>query len=210
MAYIYMDESWDLWFDKTKERTSNYFVITFLITKDDKTPNTIVKKFFKWLKWKNIKIKSWIFHAYKESPENIIKFLNMTTKKDVKIMTLILNKKKIYTAIKDQKHLLYNWAVNVLIDSVITKNLLPNDEKIVFVASRRETSKTLNENFINYLQTKHKDWPNIEFQIKSPEEKWLQIVDSCCFAVFQKYEHEINPYYRIIEKKIIEEKELFE
>jgi hypothetical protein len=103
----------------------------------------------------------------------------MATKKDVKIMTLILNKKKIYTAFKDQKHLLYNWAVNVLIDSVITKNLLPNDEKIVFVASRRETSKTLNENFINYLQTKHKDWPNIEFQIKSPEEKGLQIVDSC-------------------------------
>jgi len=134
----------------------------------------------------------------------------MATKKDVKIMTLILNKKKIYTAFKDQKHLLYNWAVNVLIDSVITKNLLPNDEKIVFVASRRETSKTLNENFINYLQTKHKDWPNIEFQIKSPEEKGLQIVDSCCFAVFQKYEHKYIQYYDIIEKKIIEEKELFE
>jgi hypothetical protein len=58
MAYIYMDESGDLGFDMTKSRTSRFFVITFLITKDEKTPNIIIKKFFQWLKGRNIKIKS--------------------------------------------------------------------------------------------------------------------------------------------------------
>ena len=52
-----MDESGDLGFDKTKKRTSDYFVITFLITKDEKTPNVIMKKATNWMKHKKIKLK---------------------------------------------------------------------------------------------------------------------------------------------------------
>ncbi|MBQ5945564.1 DUF3800 domain-containing protein [bacterium] len=45
-----MDESGDLGFNMTKSRTSKFFVITFLVTKDEKIPNLIIKKFFQWLK----------------------------------------------------------------------------------------------------------------------------------------------------------------
>jgi hypothetical protein len=86
-------------------------------------------------------------------------------------MTLILDKQKVYTNFQDQKHMLYNRVVNVLIDNLITYNLFSDKEKFIFVASRRETSKTLNENFIEYLKNRHKDQPNIEFTIKSPQEK---------------------------------------
>ena len=64
MAYIYMDESGDLGFDITKSRTSKFFVITFLVTKDGKTTNIIMKKSFNWMKHKKIKIKWWVFHAF--------------------------------------------------------------------------------------------------------------------------------------------------
>ncbi len=210
MAYIYMDESGDLGFDMTKTRTSKFFIITFLVTKDEKIPNWIIKKFFQWLKGRNIKIKSWIFHSYRESSESISKLLTSTTQKDVKIMTLILDKQKVYTNFQDQKHMLYNRVVNVLIDSLITYNLFSDNEKVIFIASRRETNRTLNENFLEYLKNRHKDQPNIEFIIKPPQEKWLQIVDTLCFAVYQKYEHKNDEYYNIIEKKILIEKMLFE
>ncbi len=210
MAYIYMDESGDLGFDMTKNRTSKFFVITFLITKDEKIPNVIIKKFFQWLKGKKIKIKSWIFHSFRESPESISKLLTSTIQKDVKIMSLILDKKKVYTNFQDQKHMLYNRVVNVLIDSLITYNLFSDNEKVIFIASCRETNRTLNENFLEYLKNRHKDQPNIEFVIKPPQEKWLQIADALCFAVYQKYEHKNDKYYNIIEKKMLIEKMLFE
>jgi hypothetical protein len=58
MAYIYMDESGDLGFNRSKNRTSRFFIITFLIVKDDKIPNLVMKKAFNWMKHKNIKLKS--------------------------------------------------------------------------------------------------------------------------------------------------------
>ena len=126
-------------------------------------------------------------------------------------MGLIVNKEKVYTRFQNQKHLLYTWVVNVLVDSLITKNSIPKDEKINFIASRRETNKSLNDNFLAYLSNKHKDQPQLEFAIKTPyQEKGLQIADIVSYAVYQKYEHQDNGYYQLIEKLMIEEKFLFQ
>ncbi len=209
MTFIFMDESWGLGFDK--KGSSQYFVITFLFLKHQKTTNLIIKKLFHRLKGKKIKIKSWVFHAYKESPSHIKKALLLIREKECKVMSLIVNKEKVYTRFQNQKHLLYTWVVNVLIDSLITKNSIPKDEKINFIASRRETNKALNDNFLAYLSNKHKDQPQLEFAIKTAyQEKGLQIADIVSYAVYQKYEHQDNGYYQLIEKLMIEEKFLFQ
>lgn len=209
MTFIFMDESWDLGFDK--KGSSQYFVITFLFLKHQKTANLIIKKLFHRLKGKKIKIKSWVFHACKESPSHIKKALLLIREKECKVMSLIVNKEKVYTRFQNQKHLLYTWVVNVLVDSLITKNSIPKDEKINFIASRRETNKSLNDNFLAYLSNKHKDQPQLEFAIKTPyQEKGLQIADIVSYAVYQKYEHQDNGYYQLIEKLMIEEKFLFQ
>lgn len=206
MAYIYIDESWDLGFDFGKNRTSKYFVITFLFSKNKEITDNTIKKFFQWLKWKKIKIKSWIFHSFKESPQTISKLLKLLSEKDIKIMSLILDKQKSYLYLHESKHFIYNRVVNILIDMIISNKLLPNNEKIIFIASRRETSKTLNENFLSYLEHKHIDRPNIEFHIETPQEKWLQLADCVCYSIYQKYEHNNKIYYDIINSKIIVEK----
>ena len=54
MAYIFMDESGDLWFDK--KWSSKYFIITFLFQKHGKTSDLIIKKLFHQLKGKKVKI----------------------------------------------------------------------------------------------------------------------------------------------------------
>jgi len=205
MAYIYMDESGDLGFDKTKKRTSDYFVITFLITKDEKTPNVIMKKATNWMKHKKIKLKWWVYHAFSHLESTNQKVLNIVMNYDISIMTLILDKSKVYSHSSSEKHVLYNIIVNKLLDAVINKNLIPNkDEVIHFVASRRETSKTLNEQFVNYLHNRHKDQPNIQFEIKIPiQSKWLQLVDIITYSIFQKYEHDNLNLYSLFDKKIM-------
>lgn len=166
MAYIFMDESWDLWFDK--QWSSKYFVVTFLFQNDQKTSDSVIKNLFHRLKGKKVKIRSWVFHCCKESEENIQKALTLIKDKKLSCMALILNKEKVYTRLQNEKHILYNWVVNLLIGVLVTKNILPQDEKIFFIASRRETNKTLNENFISYLSSQNKDKLDIEFIIKTP------------------------------------------
>ena len=204
MAYIYMDESGDLGFDITKWRTSKFFVITFLITKDEKTPNIIMKKSFNWMKHKKIKIKWWVFHAFSHLESTIQKVLNIAIEYDISIMTLVLDKRKVYSYTNSEKHVLYNIIVNKLLDAVINKNLVSDKDEIIhFIASRRETSKTLNEQFVNYLKNKHKDQPNIIFEIKTPHQsKGLQLVDTISFSIYKKYENSNSNFYEIFEKKI--------
>ena len=204
MAYIYMDESGDLGFDITKWRTSKFFVITFLITKDEKTPNIIMKKSFNWMKHKKIKIKWWVFHAFSHLESTIQKVLNIAIEYDISIMALVLDKRKVYSYTNSEKHVLYNIIVNKLLDAVINKNLVSDKDEIIhFIASRRETSKTLNEQFVNYLKNKHKDQPNIIFEIKTPHQsKGLQLVDTISFSIYKKYENNNLDFYEIFEKKI--------
>jgi len=199
-----MDESGDLWFDITKSRTSKFFVITFLVTKDEKTTNIIMKKSFNWMKHKKIKIKWWVFHAFSHLESTIQKVLNIATEYDISIMTLVLDKRKVYSHTNSEKHVLYNIIVNKLLDAVINKNLVSDKDEIIhFIASRRETSKTLNEQFVNYLKNKHKDQPNIIFEIKTPHQsKWLQLVDTISFSIYKKYENSNSNFYEIFEKKI--------
>ena len=126
-------------------------------------------------------------------------------------MALILNKEKVFTRLQNEKHILYNWVVNLLIHVLITKNILPQEEKIFFIASRRETNKTLNENFLSYLKSQNKDKLDIEFIIETPyQKKGLQVVDVLSYAIYQKYENGNDELYSMIEKLIIEEKFLFE
>ena len=37
-------------------------------------------------------------------------------------MSIYLNKKKVFTKLHDEKHVLYNYVTNILIDRVYTKN----------------------------------------------------------------------------------------
>ena len=119
-------------------------------------------------------------------------------------MTLVLDKRKVYSHTNSEKHVLYNIIVNKLLDAVINKNLVSDKDEIIhFIASRRETSKTLNEQFVNYLKNKHKDQPNIIFEIKTPHQsKWLQLVDTISFSIYKKYENSNSNFYEIFEKKI--------
>lgn len=210
MSYIYLDESGCLWFNFDKWKTSKYFVITFLFVENKRSTEKIIKKIFTGFSKVEIKRHSWSLHCYKEHPKTKMKLFKWINEKDISVMSIYLNKTKVYAKLQDQKHVLYNYITNILLDRIITKKLL-KDDKITLVASRRETNKFLNENFKSYLENSNNEkWLEIKVEIKTPnEEKCLQLVDACSWAIFRKYEHHDEEYYNIFKNKIIEENSLF-
>ncbi len=211
MAYIFLDESGDLGFD-SKKKSSKYFVVTFLFV-DNKGPvEKVIKKVARNLSKRELKKHVGVLHACKEKPKTIVKTLGLLNEKNISILSIYLNKSKVYTKLKDEKHVLYNYVSNILLDRIFTKKLIPLDSPITLVASRRETNKFLNNNFKNYLkqQVKNNHQLDIHVEIKTPEsEKCLQAVDFICRAIYKKRELGDESYYNLISQRVIEESPLF-
>lgn len=211
MAYVFLDESGDLGFDFTKKKTSKFFVITFLFVGNKRPIEKIVKKTHSELN-KKFKKRLGVLHAVKEKPITRKRLLKRLAEKDCDIMTIYLNKSKVYTRLHNEKHVLYNYVANILLDRIYKKKLIPTTDHVELIASRRETNKFLNENFKNYLsqQVLNKHKTNINIYIRKPsEEKSLQAVDFASWAIFRKYEYNDDDYYKLISKVICEENALF-
>lgn len=211
MAYIFLDESGDLGFDFKKKKTSKFFVVTCLFTGDKRPFEKIIKKTHSELK-KKYKRRFGTLHAVKEKPITRQRLLKRLNEKECVIMTIYLNKKKVYTKLQDEKQVLYNYVTNILLDRIYLKKIIPVKDTIELIASRRETNKFLNENFKNYLNSQVRDRHGIDIriQVRTPfEEKTLQVVDFVSWAIFRKYEYGDDSYYNIIKNKISEENPLF-
>lgn len=211
MPYIFLDESGDLGFNFANKRTTKYFVITFLFVDKKRPIEKIIRNIHKGLR-KKYKMRDGTLHAYHEEPITCTRFYRQIITKNCNVMTIYLYKKKVYTKLQNEKAVLYNYVTNILLDRICSKRLINKDNRIVFIASRRETSKFLNLNFINYLknQSLNNHKLDIEIKIKTPfEEKGLQAVDFLSWAIFRRYEYGDDSYYNIIKKIIIEENPLF-
>ena len=212
MSYIFLDESGDLGFDFSKKKTSQFFIVSFLFVENKKPIEKLVDKIFSGFSKKEVKNHHGVLHCFKENPKTRQQVLKMLSEKEVSIISIYLNKKRVYTKLQDEKHVLYNYVVNILLDRIYTKKIIPTDRPIEFIASKRETSKFLNENFCNYLhsqiQNNHK--LDIKIKIKQPhEEKCLQVVDFVCWTMFRNREHQDDSYLNMIKQKIVEESPLF-
>lgn len=211
MAYIFLDESGDLGFDTKKKGSSKYFIITFLFANNKRPIEKTVKTIHSSLK-KIHKQKSGVLYCYHEKPITRTRLLNKLAKRDIKIMTVYLNKSKVYTRLHKQKDVLYNFVTNILLDRICTKRLISKSDTIKLIASRKETNKFLNQNFKDYLfsQVKCNHKLDIDVEIKTPyEEKALQAVDFLSWSIFRKYEHDDESYYKLFKDKIYEENVLF-
>jgi hypothetical protein len=212
MAYIFLDESGDLGFDWSKKKTSKYFVVTFLFIESKRPLSLLVKKMFKGFTKKELKHHPGILHAYKEKPKTRIKMLTHLNQHDVSVLAICLNKKKVYTQLRDEKHVLYNYISNILLDRIITKKLIPIDKPIQLIAARRETNKFLNENFKEYLKQRVQESHKLDLSVHIKtlhEEKGLQVVDLASWSIYRKLEHDDASYTALFESKIVEQSFLF-
>lgn len=212
MAYIFMDESGCLGFDFSKKKTSKHFIITFLLVNNRKILDKIVNKTFIAIPAKKRKTHPGSLHCNKEDNKTRAKLFSLIRDKDVSVMVIYLNKQKVYTKLQDEKSVLYNYVVNILLDRLARRNLLPIKDKIILIASQRETNRFLNENFKHYLETQisanHKILLDVLIKPASAS-KGLQVVDFISWAIFRKCEYGDDYFYNMIKNLIIEESSLF-
>ena len=149
MSYIFLDESGDLGFDPNKKH-SKYFVITLLLTQNKKPIEKLVKKIHTSLRQKVKRLSGGVLHAYKEKSVTRKRLLNLLNEKNCLIMAIYLNKAKVYTKLKEEKHVLYNYVTNILLDRILSKKLVDTKVPVKLIAAKRETNKFLNENFKEY------------------------------------------------------------
>lgn len=205
-----MDESGDLGFNFSRKGTSRYFLITFLFCERKRPIEKCVRKVHRGLRKKYRRVGT--LHAYKEEPATRKQLLSLLACQECKVMTILLNKRKVYTRLQDEKAVLYNYVTNILLDRIFSKQLLPGIEDYEIIAARRETNRFLNKNFKSYLQLQLTERHDIRVKvsIKTPEqEKGLQAVDFISWAVFRNYEKSDSSYYDIIKGNIMEENPLF-
>lgn len=203
MFYVYMDESWDLWFN-LGTWNSKYFLVTFLVVSDPRVTEHTMKKIVNKLKKKNMSLSFWVFHAFKENKDVIIDFLKYISWKDIKIMTYILNKDKYLQSdrISKDTHLLYNNMCSKLLKKWLSTGIL-NWSQIKFCAARKETNKFLNMQFINHIKESLRWIYDIDVFLRYPkQEKWLQLVDGISYSIYQKYQNNVSDFYEIIKDKI--------
>lgn len=210
MAYIYMDESGDLGFNDY-ELNSKFFIITFLIANNEKEISNVMKNLYKWMEGKKVRRKkSAFFHANQEWKASVKRALDLASRRDIRVVSLVLQKDILSWKDKENIHSLYNKAVWYLLEQCERRNYLTYKDKHYFIASRKETKRQLNENFISYLESSHSDLLDIDIMIDNPSQvKWLELVDPISFAIYQKYEYWDLELYSVIKNKIILELQNF-
>jgi hypothetical protein len=208
MAYVFLDESGDLGFSP---RSSKWFIFTIVLTNDHKKIEKVIKNIRRGLK-KKFKLKE--LHAYHADNATRHRMLKKISElDDLKVFCVILNKKKVYVDLQNQKNYLYNYTANILLDRLHNKNIIKIDEPISLYIDKKDTNKFIRENFEKYLKdnlVKRGSNGKIEIRIKpSHTEKCLQAVDFVSWAIFRKYEINDYEYYEDIKDKIMEESLLF-
>ena len=205
---IFIDESGDLGFSTGSSR---WFIVTLLLTSTHRKVEKCVKKVHKGLRKKDKKVKE--LHAYKEKDATRKRVLKLVSKvEDVQILTIVLNKDKVYTRLQDQKAVLYNYVTNILLDRLHTSGVIDDVEDVEICIDQKETNKFMNEHYLKYLQKGTQSWKQNRIDIRlahSHNEKCLQAIDFISWAIFRKYERGDYDFYNLIQEKVVSENFLF-
>jgi hypothetical protein len=181
-----MDESGDLWFDLSKDKTSRFFLITCVCTQNPRTLEKVVKKWLNCLKPNERDRLWWTLHSYKINPSIRYKVLTNIAQTDCSIYALYIDKKTFLLSKKEDQYIIYANIVQHLLSKLITSQSVTNYH---FVASRLHTNRLLNDNFREYVSTyinHHVSW-----------------------SLFRYIEHGDVSYMRIIQKNIASLSSLF-
>jgi len=205
--YIFLDESGDLGFDFTKHKTSKFFVMTLLTSKNQHSIKTINLAAHKALRKINQKLKKDFINELKgaNTPINIKKyFLNKIIGDEWCLYSVIIDKEKFRMPkyINTPNHLYNHVAIHLF-----NKIEIDNPQSIVVVtADKCKTEREIDEfnrqigecfysklSSIDNLTIKHKH---------SHDDKLLQAVDLFCNGLYNKYEHEDLSWYNCFSNKI--------
>jgi len=203
MVYIYADESGCLGFDFSKKGTKRHLLITFLILKEWRPISSVVKNVVKTLPKKTLRKKNSYLHANYEKPVTITRLLKGLAINDIQIAAMRLDKRKVL--VSGNPNELYSSMFVTLINRLYADGIISKSDEIKFIASRRNTSEKLNDDFAKSIEHCTND-VSFDFSILSArDDKCLKAVDFVSWALWQKYENCDETFSDIISGKIVKE-----
>jgi len=183
-------------------------LITFLIVKECRPISSLVKSIYLTLPKKFKRSRGSYLHANYEKPITRQRLLKGLATKDVTIATMRLDKRKVF--LPGNPNELYSNMVVALINRLYSDGIISKSDSIQFVASRRNTSKKLNDDFSESIKHCTND-VSFETRIMAPsDDKCLQAVDFVSWALWQKYEFGNQKYSDMIANKIAREYVMYE
>jgi len=205
MSYIFLDESGDLGFSFDKG-SSRYFVVVAVVVDNKRQLEKIVRRVHDGLVKKYRVIGT--LHACKEKDSTIISMLKRLNESSLHIFAAIFNKAMIFNHQRSNINTLYNSMVCLLLNRVVIDHSDVMGDNLIVVASRRSTSRYINNEFELYM-TKYLVSKNVQkFNIKiatPTNEKSLQVADFVSWAIYRRHEFNDDTFYSIIEPQIVDE-----
>ena len=193
--YVYIDETGDM-----GEKGSNYFIITAVWVDNPALFDRLIKNIRRYKFKKELK-KAQEIKANKSSKELIEHILKKFSEIDsAHAQSIILEKKRLYSKyLKEDKNKMYNFVCGHLASIGV------DSKKLIIRIDRSKGKQNLISDFNKYLGIKFKEvrW-NRELEVfHSWSQSWsgLQMADVISWAVFQKFEHDNDYYFKVIEKK---------
>ena len=213
--FIYLDESGDLGFDFTKQKTTKKFVITLLVCKSDNVSVAFKTAVRRTLKNKINRTKNrtkWFaeIKGTNTSIETKKYFFRQIKEMDWQLYSVVLNKSRVENHLHTAKgqNKLYNFLARFLIEKLPLRQTFTNVRLIV------DRSKNKNEiqDFNLYLKNQIEALLplntalNVE-HLNSMESTGLQAVDLFCWGIARKYEYSDFEWYNIFRHRIAYETE---
>jgi hypothetical protein len=208
MLFLYLDESGDLGFDFVNKKPSKHFVVTILAVQGQDDNRRLIKGVKKTIRRKlnppghrrriveelkgtgtTLQVKRYLYDQVKDV--------------DFGLYAIILNKRKVFNQLADNKARVYNYIARALLDNI------PLDRAAVRVDLVIDRSKSKPEirEFNAYVrsQLEARLHPTVPLHIghhDSKEYGGLQAVDMFSYGIFQAYERKRVEWLSIFEEKI--------
>jgi hypothetical protein len=205
MITVFLDESGDLGFDLSRRATSDHFLVTALVCPDVKAVDKAVKKVFSEFSKTEVRNHHGYLHAFAEKPQTRRRLLGLLARLDVGVEVIVLDKRRVFTNLGDEPHVLYASIVNVLMSRLLARQVMGSGEPVRLVASQRETVGFLNRSFVAFLNERMVTPPGVTVTVEvvhTSAEKGLQAVDLVSWSLFRQIEHGDPTYADMIRPRI--------
>lgn len=193
---IIIDESGNL---GTKGR---YFVIACIDTFNVKSIHNIMKKKIKLYGNNTLEIKA--SHSTPMIKEDVLKSL---LNRDYTISYIVADLHNIYDYLKNDKNMLYNFLLKVLLTKIISVN--DSKTKINLLLDSHSVKVRSGNSFSDYIKLifNYDNNYNINFNIQyinsnSYDGFIIQAIDFIANAIYVKYEYNNSKYYSILKDKL--------
>ena len=213
-VYIFVDEAGDMDFSS---KGSTHYMFSFLIKKRPFNLHEYISSYRYSLLERNLdplngkKLDIEAFHAHKDNKYVKNELFNIISTFDVnsvKIYSYILEKPKVAPEKRKEKEWFYidnlSYSIQRLLDKLnIDKNFIIITDRLPVHKNKNKQIGALKKGIKEYLKNKQLNIRYDIFHHCSASSSNLQIVDYVSWAIFRKFEHKDDSYYKRIEKYLI-------